>query len=200
MNVVQRHFLQLGTPHLDVLARLVEVLALLQGVEDEHAARADAGGEVPATIVAADVVVDECLLEVVGALEPILLEVLSQVAGDDHAAAVRHEPGRVHVTHQCVDEWHASPAFSPPLHDLRIRFPVVVGTIVDAVRAEALVALPHKPVFVVVAPEELVDEDACSIIGTLLLLVLLRSEVYLPAAERAVRKPRRQFRGILRAQ
>lgn len=105
--------------------------------------------------------VDQLLLEPVSTPPPILLQVLSEVAGNDHAAAIRHETCLIHISHQCVNQRHACRAFAPPLDNICVRLPIVVLTVVDAILTEHLVSVVHAPESIEITPKELVNENSC---------------------------------------
>ena len=105
--------------------------------------------------------VDQLLLQPVSAPRPVLLQVLCKVASNDHAAAIRHETCLIHISHQCVNQRHACPAFAPPLDNLCVRLPIVVLTVVDAILTEHLVSVVHAPETIEITPKKLVNENFC---------------------------------------
>lgn len=137
--------------------------------------------------------VNQFLLKVVSAISPVLLEVHRQVACDELPGSIRHEACDVHFPHGSVDDGHASLAIFPSLDELLVGLPVVRASIINAISAEALVAMSYKPEFVEIAPEELRDEVRGVLAVPVFGDVRLRLMVYFPDGERTVRKPRRKF-------
>jgi len=99
--------------------------------------------------------INQFLFKVMGSISPVLFQVHRQVARDELPSSVGHEACDVHFSHGGVDDGHASLAVFPSLNELFIGLPAVESSIINTVRAEALVAISHKPEFVEIAPEKL---------------------------------------------
>ena len=137
--------------------------------------------------------INQFLLKVMSSKSPVLFEVHRQVARHELPRSVGHEACDVHFSHSGVNNRHAGLAVLPSLDELHVGLPAVESSIINTVSAEALVAVPHKPEFVEIAPEKLRDEvcavRALAVFGDVLLCVM----VHLPDGERAVSQPRRKF-------
>ena len=99
MYKVVADILELWTPIANIVTFWVELLWLEKDVEDWDSARANACGEVPATVVCLNIMVNEDMLKVVGAEPPILLQVHCQVARHDLSSPIRHPTRLVHFSH-----------------------------------------------------------------------------------------------------
>ena len=153
MDKCFRDVFQLWYPHLDVLSVRVEFSRLKHRVELENTASANARTTSPATVVRLDIVIDELLFEVVGTIAPILLQIHAEVAGSDHTATIWHESCLVHLSHQCVDEWHPCHSILPTLYNVEVSLPGVIPPVVDSIAAENLIAIVHTPVALKVPPK-----------------------------------------------
>ena len=98
------HVLELGDPILDVRALRVVVLGLLGDVELVDAAAGHAGGGDPVTPVGGAVVVQELVLEPLGAEPPVQPGVEREPRRDVLPAAVGHEPRRRELAHVGVHQ------------------------------------------------------------------------------------------------
>lgn len=143
--------------------------------------------------------VDEFFFEIMCSITPILLQIHRQVAGHNHAPSVWHEASLIHLSHQGVYKGHSCLPISPSLEGVLVSLPVVVSSVVNAIGAKALVAIPHKPVAVEVAPKQLVDEDSGGLVGAMLFDVVSGIVEDLPGGEGAVCEPRRKLAGVLGA-
>jgi len=88
---------------------------------------------------------------------------------------------------------------SPSLQGGLVSLPIVVSSVINAIGAEALVAIPHKPVAVEVAPKQLVNEDGGGLVGAMLFYVVSGIVEDLSGGEGTVCEPRRKFAGVLGA-
>lgn len=102
--------------------------------------------------------VDEKLLEVVGSISPILLQVLRKIARDDHAATVSHVTRGFQLSHKCINEWHTGLTFPPPLDRLLVSLPSEVLAFVYTVFVQNPVAILHTPECIILFHSELIDE------------------------------------------
>lgn len=200
MQVRRGHFIELWTPHINVLALSVKFLRLAKCVEVENLAGTETTGGIPTAIVGRDIVIHEHFFEVVRAKPPVHAQVQREIGSHNLPPSIRHVACAIHVTHQCVNQRHAGHALLPLVDDLHVRLPVVVVPVVDAVPVERLAALVDEPEFVEVAPEQLVHKfvDGFGDLGGLHLhFVVLGCEVSLSDRQAAVGEPGGDFTRIL---
>jgi len=88
---------------------------------------------------------------------------------------------------------------SPSLQGGLVSLPIVVSSVINAIGAEALVAITNKPVAVEVAPKQLVNEDGGGLVGAMLFYVVSGIVEDLSGGEGTVCEPRRKFAGVLGA-
>ena len=130
--------------------------------------------------------IDQLLFKPVRAESPILLDIHSKVAGDNHAATIRHETSLIHFTHESVDQRHAGHSLSPPVDGVVACLPVIIGAIVDPIAREDFIAMVEAPVSVEISPEKFINEGACRFVSSLLGFKLLRLPVHFADAEGAI--------------
>lgn len=143
--------------------------------------------------------INELFLEVMRAKAPILLQIHSEVARNDHPPPIRHEPSLIHFPHQRVHEWHPAFPLPPAPNDLHIRLPRIILSVIDTVLTEHFIAVVHAPIPIEVTPEELINVHFCRFVRFMLMFEFLYAPVNLAAADCAVLEPWGQLRGVIRA-
>ena len=102
--------------------------------------------------------VHQHLLEVVGAVTPVLLQVEGQVRRDHLPASVGHPACLVQFSHARVNERHSCCALPPSLDELEVFAPLVDAFSMDAVLEEEGSSMVAGVEAKEVSPEEFVNE------------------------------------------
>lgn len=97
--------------------------------------------------------IDQLLLEMISSLEPVLAKIHGEVASYDHSSTIRHESSCIHVSHESINQRHASTSLSPSLNNLLVILPSIVSAIVDSIRVKDLVSMAEAPIPIEVSPE-----------------------------------------------
>lgn len=129
------------------------IVRLLNLVEVQDFARAKASSCIPATRVRVHVVVEQGLLEVVLPVSPVLLQIQAQVARSHLPGSVADVACLSQVSHDRVDDRHASHAVLPTPDYVLISAPLAVHATGVAVLIKDVVAVLERPVVPEVAPE-----------------------------------------------
>lgn len=135
--------------------------------------------------------INELLLEVVGSVAPVLLQVHAQIACNDHSATIGHEACLIHFPHQGVDDRHPCHSPLPTFNCLGLGLPVVVGAIVNTIAREHFVSVIHAPKPIEVAPKKFIDVHLRRGVSCFLLLKLFDLPVDLAARDASIGQPRR---------
>ena len=208
-DVLRRDFPELGDPVLDVLTLGVVVLGLLRDVELVDAAASHPGGGDPVTPVGGAVVVQELVLEPLGAEPPVHPGVEREPGRDVLSASVGHESRRGQLAHVGVHQRvsglallprgerggvvapRAGAAFVPGAAHLAARGALGEEDGVTVLEREELKKIP---------PDELEDEPVRGLVLHALRLKLANLGDNLPRRHASVREPRRQLGRVISAE
>ena len=165
------------------------IVRLLNLVEVQDFARAEAGSCIPATRVRVHVMIEQGLLGVVLPMPPVLLQIQAQVARSHLPGPVADVARLSQVSHYRIDDRHASRAFLPTPDYVLVSAPLALHATGVAILIKDVVTVLERPVVPEVAPEQFGNEMRRVLIGFVLCLPLSDLKVDEAWGDAAVRHP-----------